>query len=96
MDLLLMATAPDYRFNTRTSGLEVNLITGNPTYNFGSDLVVSAGSVLKALARDDYDFSQVDAKRIAGLPMFKSLYGYQNLMNFLIGRSGLPETGGRN
>ena len=95
MDLLLQATAPDWRFNTRTSGLEVNLITGNPTYNFGSDLITAGGSILKALGRDDYDFSQVDAKRIAGLPMFKTFFGYQNLMNFLIGRSGLPETGGR-
>lgn len=94
-DLILSVTAPDWRFNTRTSGLEVNLITGNPTYNFGSDLLTAGGSVLKALSRDDYDFSQVDAKRITGLPMFKSLFGYQNLMNFLIGRSGLPETGGR-
>ena len=47
------------------------------------------------MARDDYDWSQVDAKRLVGLPMFKNLYGIQNMTNWLIGQSGLPETGGR-
>jgi hypothetical protein len=94
-DMILGVTAPDYRFNSRTSGLEVNLITGNPTYNFLSDAFGVGGSLLKAMARDDYDWSQVDARRLVGLPMFKNLYGIQNMTNWLIGQSGLPETGGR-
>lgn len=91
-DIVSSAVAPEYRFNTRSSGLEVNLWNGNPTY----DLISSGGSVLHSLLRsmrDDYSFSQVDAKRVVRLFAFQNMYGINNILNLFIDHSGLPQQG---
>ena len=49
MDLMLGQIAPEYRFNTRSSGQEMNLITGNPTYDLGEKVMGIGGSVIKSL-----------------------------------------------
>lgn len=91
-DIISSAVAPEYRFNTRSSGLEVNLITGNPTY----DLVSSTGSVLFSFLRsmrEDYSFSQTDAKRVVRLFAFQNMAGVNNVLNLFIDHSGLPQQG---
>ena len=39
MDMITGQIAPEYRFNTRSSGQEMNLITGNPTYDLGEKVL---------------------------------------------------------
>ena len=92
-DIFLGSMSPDNRFNFRTSGLEVNLYTGNPTY----DLLVNGfgktfGSILKS-TRSDYRFSKTDMNRMMRLLPFQNMYGINNIINFLKERSGLPEKG---
>ncbi len=92
-DIFLGSMSPDNRFNFRTSGLEVNLYTGNPTY----DLLVNGfgktfGSMLKS-TRSDYRFSKTDMNRMMRLLPFQNMYGINNIINFLKERSGLPDKG---
>jgi|MDTC01.3.fsa_nt_gb hypothetical protein len=94
-DMMLSQLKPDYRFNFRSSGLEMNLITGNPSY----DLVINGvgrtmGSFLKA-TRPDYSWSRTDFNRAMRLIPFQNLYGVNNLINFLRGTSPFPEKGTR-
>ena len=96
MDMLMGQIAPEHRFNTRSSGQEMNLITGNPTYDliFGK-LFPILGSGLKA-TRSDYDFSKSDLNRIMRILPYQNLYGINQLLNFLRDNSGLPDKGARN
>ena len=92
-DIFLSNLNPDKRFNFRTSGLEVNLYEGNPSY----DLVINGfgktfSSMLKSM-RSDYRFSKTDMNRMMRLFPFQNMYGINNLINFLKERSGLPEKG---
>ena len=92
-DIFLSALSPDNRFNFRTSGLEVNLYTGNPTYDLLTNGVgKSLQSILKA-TRSDYRFSKTDMNRMMRLLPFQNMYGINNIINFLKERSGLPEKG---
>ena len=95
MDLPLSAFAPEHRFNFRTSGLEVNLWTGNPTY----DLFTGTGRTLLAIgksARKDYEFSRKDLNRMLRLLPFQNMYGVNNILNYIRDNSGLPPDGTRN
>jgi hypothetical protein len=95
MDLVSSQVAPEYRFNTRSSGLEINLITGNPTYDLLSGGANVLGSFLKSM-RSDYNFSQVDARRVVRLFAFQNMFGINNTLNLFIDKSGLPEKGSVN
>ncbi len=94
-DLISSQVAPEYRFNTRSSGLEINLINGNPTYDLVSGGLNVLGSFLKSM-RSDYNFSQVDARRIVRLVAFQNMFGINNILNLFIDKSGLPEKGSVN
>lgn len=94
-DLISSQVAPEYRFNTRSSGLEINLINGNPTYDLVSGGVNVLGSFLKSM-RSDYNFSQVDARRIVRLFAFQNMFGVNNILNLFIDKSGLPAKGSVN
>jgi hypothetical protein len=93
MDLVLGQVAPEYRFNTRSSGQEMNLITGNPTYDLGEKVMGIGGSVLKSLFNSDYDFSKQDLNRIMRILPYQNLYGVNQLINFMRDNSGLPDKG---
>jgi len=95
MDMIMGQIAPEHRFNTRSSGQEMNLITGNPTYDliFGKFFPI-LGSGLKA-TRSDYDFSKSDLNRIMRILPYQNLYGINQLLNFLRDNSGLPDKGAR-
>jgi hypothetical protein len=64
-DTLASPFGAEPMFNYRTSGLEINLITGNPTYNLLFDKGFGAiKSIGTALADDEYDFSKQSAYKI--------------------------------
>lgn len=91
-DIVTSVLAPDYRFNTRTSGLEINLLHGNPTVNLAKDAYNTMMSFLKA-TRSDYEFSKVDMRRLTQLFAFSRSFGISNGLNFMIDNSNLPDTG---
>jgi hypothetical protein len=91
-DLATSQMAPEYRFNTRSSGLEINLITGNPTYDLASSGFDVMGSFLKA-TRDNYSFSKIDARRLVRLMAFQNSFGISNALNLFIDNSPLPDEG---
>ena len=93
MDMITGQIAPEYRFNTRSSGQEMNLITGNPTYDLGEKVMGIGGSVIKSLFNSDYDFSKQDLNRIMRILPYQNLYGINQGINFLRDNSGLPDKG---
>lgn len=94
-DMITQAVAPEYRFNTRSSGQEMNLITGNPSWDAGSKLLLSINSILKS-TRSDYQFSKKDLNRIMRLLPFQNMYGINQFLNFVRDNSGLPDKGNYN
>ena len=88
-DLFLSQLMPEHRFNYRTSGLEVNLWTGNPTYDLLGGVAKTLQSVMKS-SRGDYSFSRTDLNRMMRLLPFQNLYGINNILNFIRDESGLP------
>lgn len=85
-------------FNYRTSGLEINLITGNPTYNlfekaFGSPTKGPGAftAPLKAGLDDEYDFSKQSLYKIKAILPFQNMLGVTNILQYLIGALDLPE-----
>ena len=93
MDAITGQIAPEYRFNTRSSGQEMNLITGNPTYDLGEKVLGIGGSVLKSLFNPNYDFSKQDLNRIMRILPYQNLYGINQTINFIRDNSGLPDKG---
>ena len=93
-DLFLSQLMPEHRFNYRTSGLEVNLWTGNPTYDLLGGVAKTLSSVMKS-SRGDYSFSRTDLNRMMRLLPFQNLYGINNILNFIRDESGLPLKGSR-
>ena len=85
---------PEHRFNYRTSGLEVNLWTGNPTYDLLGGVAKTLSSIMKS-SRSDYSFSRTDLNRMMRLLPFQNLYGINNILNFIRDESGLPLKGSR-
>lgn len=92
LDMIMGQVAPDHRFNTRSSGQEMNIITGNPTYDLIGKIFQVAGSGLKA-TRSDYNFSKQDLNRIMRLFPYQNLYGVNQFLNFVRDHSGLPDKG---
>ena len=93
MDFITGYIAPEYRFNTRSSGQEMNLITGNPTYDLGEKVIGIFGSVLKSTANSNYNFSKQDLNRIMRILPYQNLYGINQTINFIRDNSGLPDKG---
>jgi hypothetical protein len=95
LDMIMGQIAPEHRFNTRSSGQEMNLITGNPTYDlvFGK-IFPTLGAGLKSM-RSDYEFSKSDLNRLMRILPYQNLYGINQLLNFIRDNSGLPDKGSR-
>ena len=89
-DYITANIAPNYRFNTRSSGQEMNLVTGNPTADLLGKISSSISSILKS-SRSDYNFSQTDLNRIMRLFPFQNMYGVNQFLNWVKKSSGLPE-----
>jgi len=91
-DFALSALSPDNRFNFRSSGLEMNLWTGNPTYDVLGGIGKTAHALLKT-TRNDYRWSRTDMNRMMRLLPFQNMYGVNNILNFIRDNSGLPRKG---
>jgi hypothetical protein len=79
-------------FNYRTSGLEINLITGNPTYNLIDKGFGAIKSIGTALADDEYDFSKQSAYKIKAILPYQNMLGITNILQYMIDESDLPST----
>lgn len=79
-------------FNYRSSGLDINLITGNPTYRLldkGFGVVESIGT---AAVDDEYDFSKQSAYKIKAILPYQNMLGITNILQHMIDESDLPST----
>jgi hypothetical protein len=72
-------TGFDPIFNYRSTGLDTNLITGNPTYQllFGQGLTGATRQSLKAMHDEDYDYSQQQWNKTIKLLTFQNVLGIQ-------------------
>jgi hypothetical protein len=92
-DTLASPFGAEPMFNYRTSGLEINLITGNPTYNLLFDKGFGAiKSIGTALADDEYDFSKQSAYKIKAILPYQNMVGITNILQYMIDESDLPST----
>ena len=91
IDMMMGVVSPENRFNTRSSGMETDLVNGNPTTDLIKKLGKVAGNGLRAGFRSDYDFSKQDLNRIMRLFPYQNLYGVNQMLNFLRDNSGLPD-----
>ena len=79
-------------FNYRSSGLDINLYTGNPTYRlldkgFGAIKAIGTSAV-----DDEYDFSKQSAYKLKAILPYQNMLGVTNILQFMIDESDLPET----
>jgi len=92
IDTTLHYTGQDMMFNYRSSGLETNLWTGNPTWS----LLENAGRAIrgtgKAITDDEYDFSKRDAYKWLRIAPYQNMLGIRNVLQYLIDDSDLPST----
>lgn len=78
-------------FNYRTTGLDINIITGNPTYSLFTNASSAVRNTGKAIFDDQYDFSKADANKWLRILPYQNMLGIKNVMQYLIDRSDLPE-----
>ena len=78
-------------FNYRSSGLEINLITGNPTYRLFEKGYGALKSVGTAIADDEYDFSKQSLYKLKAIGPYQNMIGITNILQYLISGSGLPD-----
>lgn len=89
VDSALYTTVGERIFDTRTSGLGSDFLSGNPTISKLNDLRMAASGIAQAATRGDRQFDQKDAAAI------KRLMPYQNMLGmdlpFGAITEGLPE-----
>lgn len=78
-------------FNYRTTGLDSNIITGNPTYTLFANASSAVRNTGKAIFDDEYDFSKSDANKWLRILPYQNMLGIKNIMQYLIDASDLPE-----
>jgi hypothetical protein len=76
-------------FDTRTSGLEGDILTGNPTMRTVKGVQRAAQSVWEATARDDRQLTQSDARAVRALMPYQNLLGMDLAFSALT--ADLPE-----
>lgn len=81
IDTTLAFTTDTRLFDQRSSGLGSDLITGNPTYALGKNAAQAFGAPLQALARDDRQLTQDDAKALRRIIPFQNTPGMDYLVN---------------
>ena len=79
-------------FNYRSSGLEINLLTGNPSFRLIEKGYGAAKGILTAAADDEYDFSKQDAYRLKAILPYQNMLGITNILQYMIDESDLPKT----
>lgn len=76
-------------FDTRTSGLGSDIITGNPTYGLFRNAGRAVGGAAQSALRGDRQFDETDAAAIRRLLPFQNVLGMD--LPFAALASGLPE-----
>lgn len=71
-------------FDTRSSGLASDLVTGNPTFALANNAMTVAGAPLPSLLRDDRDLDQNEARALRRLLPWQNMPGADFLANPLI------------
>lgn len=83
-DTLLYSTGFDPVFShARTTGLQSNLIVGNPTYDLIFDKGQKAVRGTLGAAQSDRQFSQQDARNVTGVMAFQNAMGVRNILNLI-------------
>ena len=83
-------TGGEQQFNYRSSGLDVNLWTGNPTISLLTKVGKAISSIGKAIRSDEYDFSKQDAYKLKTIAPFQNMLGITNILQHMIDESDLP------
>jgi hypothetical protein len=78
-------------FNYRSSGLDINLITGNPSYRLIDKGLGAIRSVGTAMVDDEYDFSKQSAYKIKAILPYQNMLGITNILQYMIDESDLPK-----
>tara|TARA_A100001201_G_scaffold105022_1_gene89917 strand:+ start:1477 stop:4758 length:3282 start_codon:yes stop_codon:yes gene_type:complete len=92
IDTALYYSGNDTLFNYRSSGLETNLWTGNPTYSLVQKTGGAIRSTGKAVFDDEYDFSKRDAYKWLRILPYQNMLGVRNVLQYMIDESDLPKT----
>jgi hypothetical protein len=82
VDSLMGLTGRDPIFGYRSTGLDSNFLTGNPTVS----TTLKAQGALRAvggMTNPEYDFSKVDARNLQGLTWFSNAVGLRNLFEIM-------------
>jgi hypothetical protein len=79
-------------FNYRSSGLDINLVTGNPTYRLIDKGWGAIKGIGTAAVDDEYDFSKQSAYKIKAILPFQNMLGVTNILQYMIDESDLPKT----
>jgi len=77
-------------FNYRSSGLDINLVTGNPSYRLIEKGWGAVKGIGTALADDEYDFSKQSLYKIKAILPFQNMLGVTNILQYMIDESDLP------
>jgi len=83
-------TGGEQQFNYRSSGLDVNLWTGNPTISLLTKVGKATSSIGKAIRSDEYDFSKQDAYKLKTIGPWQNMLGITNILQHMIDESDLP------
>ena len=78
-------------FNYRSSGLEINLVTGNPSYRLAEKGLGALQSIGTAIADDEYDFSKQSLYKLKAIAPYQNMLGITNILQYLIDDSDLPD-----
>ena len=92
VDTGLYLGGADPFLNYRTSGLETNLWTGNPTVALLEKAAGAIRSTGKSVIDDDYDFSKRDAYKWLRILPYQNMLGVRNVLQYMIDKNDLPRT----
>jgi len=92
LDMGLYYSGNDTMFNYRSSGLETNLWTGNPTYALVENIGKAVRGAGQAITDDEYDFSKRDAYKWLRIAPYQNMLGIRNVLQYMIDGSDLPST----
>jgi hypothetical protein len=78
-------------FNYRSSGLEVNVITGNPSYRLITKGWGAISDIGTSIADDEFDFSKQSLYKLKAIAPFQNMLGITNILQYMIDESDLPD-----
>ena len=78
-------------FNYRSSGLEVNVITGNPSYRLITKGWGAISDIGTAAVNDEFDFSKQSLYKLKAIAPFQNMLGITNILQYMIDESDLPD-----